>query len=103
MEDRPESRVKKVYCAPGNAGIARLAECLSISAEDVQALTGWAEKERIDLTVVGPEAPLTLGIAEAFQEKGMRIFGPSRKAAKSRGARLSPRTNEKVWNSHGGF
>jgi phosphoribosylamine-glycine ligase len=72
VEDFPKSQGKKIYCAPGNAGIAQLAECLSISAEDVKALTGWAEKERIDLTVVGPEAPLTLGIVEAFREKGLR-------------------------------
>ena len=80
-------RVKKVYCAPGNAGIAQLAECLSISAEDVKSLVARAEKERIDLTVVGPEAPLTLGIVEAFKEKGMRIFGPIQKAAEIEGSK----------------
>jgi phosphoribosylamine---glycine ligase len=80
-------RVKKIYCAPGNAGIAQLAQCLSISAEDVKGLTAWAEKERVDLTVVGPEAPLTLGIVEAFKEKGMRIFGPSQKAAEIEGSK----------------
>jgi phosphoribosylamine---glycine ligase len=81
------SRVKKIYCAPGNAGIAQLAQCLSISAEDVKGLTAWAEKERVDLTVVGPEAPLTLGIVEAFKEKEMRIFGPSQKAAEIEGSK----------------
>jgi len=80
-------RVKKIYCAPGNAGIAQLAECLSVSAEDVKGLTARAEKERVDLTVVGPEAPLTLGIIEAFKEKGMRIFGPSQKAAEIEGSK----------------
>jgi len=80
-------RVKKIYCAPGNAGIAQLAECLSVSAEDVKGLTARAEKERVDLTVVGPEAPLTLGIVEAFKEKGMRIFGPSQKAAEIEGSK----------------
>jgi phosphoribosylamine--glycine ligase len=80
-------RVKKVYCAPGNAGIAQLAECLSISAEEVKSLTARAEKERIDLTVVGPEAPLTLGIVETFKEKGMRIFGPRQKAAEIEGSK----------------
>ena len=80
-------RVKKIYCAPGNAGIAQLAQCLSISAEDLKGLTAWAEKERVDLTVVGPEAPLTLGIVEAFKEKGMRIFGPSQKAAEIEGSK----------------
>jgi len=80
-------RVKKIYCAPGNAGIAQLAECLSVSAEDVKGLTARAEKERVDLTVVGPEAPLTLGIVEAFKEKGMRIFGPSQRAAEIEGSK----------------
>jgi phosphoribosylamine--glycine ligase len=80
-------RVKKVYCAPGNAGIARLAECLPISAEDVQAMTGWAEKERIDLTVVGPEAPLTMGIVDVFRDRGLRVFGPTRKAAEIEGSK----------------
>jgi phosphoribosylamine--glycine ligase len=80
-------RVKKIYCAPGNAGIAQLAECLSISAEDVKGLTARAEKEKIDLTVVGPEAPLTLGIVEAFRGKGMRIFGPTQKASEIEGSK----------------
>ena len=80
-------RVKKIYCAPGNAGIAQLAQCLSISAEDVKGLTAWAEKEGVDLTVVGPEAPLTLGIVEAFKEKKMRIFGPSQKGAEIEGSK----------------
>jgi phosphoribosylamine--glycine ligase len=80
-------RVRKIYCAPGNAGIGQLAECLSIFTEDVKGLTAWAEKERIDLTVVGPEAPLTLGIVESFKGKGMRIFGPTQKAAEIEGSK----------------
>jgi phosphoribosylamine--glycine ligase len=63
-------RVQKIYCAPGNAGIARMAECLSISAEDVKGLIACAEKEKIDLTVVGPEAPLTLGIVDLQRPSG---------------------------------
>jgi phosphoribosylamine--glycine ligase len=81
-------KVKKIYCAPGNAGIARLAECLSIRAEDVQALTGWAEKERIDLTVVGPEAPLTMGIVDVFRDRGLRVFGPTQRAAEIEGSKV---------------
>ncbi len=80
-------RVKKIYCAPGNAGIAQMAECLSISAEDVKGLTAWAEKEKIDLTVVGPEAPLTLGMVDVFRARGLRIFGPSQKAAEIEGSK----------------
>ena len=56
--------VKKIFCAPGNAGIARIAECIPIAVEDVSSLLTFAEKERIDLTVVGPEEPLCLGIAD---------------------------------------
>jgi phosphoribosylamine---glycine ligase len=81
------SRVRKIYCAPGNAGIVQMAECLPISADDVKGLAAWAEKEKIDLTVVGPEAPLTLGIVEDFRARGLRIFGPSRKAAEIEGSK----------------
>jgi phosphoribosylamine--glycine ligase len=80
-------RVGKIYCAPGNAGIAQMAECLSISADDVKGLTAWAEKEKIDLTVVGPEAPLTLGMVDVFRARGLRVFGPSQKAAEIEGSK----------------
>jgi phosphoribosylamine--glycine ligase len=80
-------RVRKIYCAPGNAGIAQMAECLSISADDVKGLTAWAEKEKIDLTVVGPEAPLTLGMVDVFRARGLRVFGPSQKAAEIEGSK----------------
>jgi len=80
-------RVGKIYCAPGNAGIAQMAECLSISAEDVKGLTARAEKEKIDLTVVGPEAPLTLGMVDIFRARGLRVFGPSQKAAEIEGSK----------------
>jgi len=79
--------VKKIYCAPGNAGIAKQAECLPISAEDVKSLAAWAEKERVDLTVVGPEAPLTMGIVDTFEARGLRIFGPRQKAAEIEGSK----------------
>ncbi len=75
------SRVSKIYCAPGNAGIARQAECVPIKDNDVEALVAFARKEGIDLTVVGPEVSLAAGIADAFQAAGLRIFGPSRAAA----------------------
>ncbi|MGB9699141.1 MAG: phosphoribosylamine--glycine ligase [Thermodesulfobacteriota bacterium] len=80
-------RVKKVYCAPGNAGIAALAECRPISAEDVNSLLELAQKEKIDLTVVGPEVPLTLGIVDKFKAKGLRIFGPEQRAAEIEGSK----------------
>lgn len=74
-------RVTRVYVAPGNAGTARDAENVPISAEDVPGLVKFARQEKIDLTVVGPEAPLALGVVDAFQSEGMRIFGPSQAAA----------------------
>ena len=80
-------RVRKIYCAPGNAGITQMAECLSISADDVKGLTAWAEKEKIALTVVGPEAPLTLGMVDIFRARGLRVFGPSQKAAEIEGSK----------------
>jgi len=81
-------RVTKIYCAPGNAGIAREAECIKIGAEDVEGLLKFALDEQIDLTVVGPEAPLTLGIVDKFRLAGLRIFGASRKAAELEGSKV---------------
>ena len=74
-------RVKKIYCAPGNAGIADLAECVPIDAEDVDQLVAFARRQKIDLTVVGPEGPLSKGIVDRFEKEGLRIFGASRRAA----------------------
>ncbi len=73
--------VKKIYCAPGNAGIGGLATCVPIGATEIEALVAFAKKERIDLTVVGPEAPLTMGLVDLLEAEGLRAFGASRKAA----------------------
>lgn len=74
-------RVSKIYCAPGNAGIRELADCLPLKADDIEGLARFAEEAKIDLTIVGPEDPLTKGIVDTFQKKGLKIFGPSQKAA----------------------
>ena len=74
-------RVTKIFCAPGNPGIAELAECVSIKADDIDALVTFAEENVIDLTVVGPEVPLSAGITDRMQEKGLKVFGPTQKAA----------------------
>jgi len=74
-------KVTKIYAAPGNAGIAQLAECVPIKAEDIQGLLAFAKKQAIDLTLVGPEGPLSMGIVDEFTRAGLRIFGPSGKAA----------------------
>ncbi len=77
-----------LFCAPGNAGTAALAANLDISAEDVPGLLAWAKKHRPDLTVVGPEVPLCLGLADAFHAEGLRVFGPCRAAARLEGSKL---------------
>jgi phosphoribosylamine---glycine ligase len=70
-----------LYCAPGNAGTSALAENVPLRPEDVAGLTGWAAEHAVELTVVGPEAPLVAGIADAFAARGLAVFGPSRAAA----------------------
>jgi phosphoribosylamine--glycine ligase len=74
-------RVQKIYCAPGNAGIAEAAECVPIEAADISSLAAFARQNGVDLTVVGPEAPLAAGIVDRFEKQGLQIFGPGRKAA----------------------
>ncbi|MCX5694618.1 MAG: phosphoribosylamine--glycine ligase [Candidatus Omnitrophica bacterium] len=71
----------KLFCAPGNGGIAQIAECIDIKADDVDGLLNFARKEKIDLTVVGPEKALALGIVDEFAKAGLKIFGPNKKAA----------------------
>jgi phosphoribosylamine--glycine ligase len=75
-------RVKKIFCAPGNAGMQKLAECIPIGAAEIDKLMAFARDEKVDLTVVGPEDPLANGIVDQFQAAGLRIFGASRKAAR---------------------
>ncbi len=75
-------RAEKIFCAPGNAGIAGLATCVDLKADDTEGLLGFAREEAVDLTVVGPEAPLVAGITDAFRAAGLKIFGPSQKAAR---------------------
>lgn len=74
-------RVAKIYAAPGNPGMAALAECVNISDADVEGLLNFAKEKEIDLTIVGPEATLALGIVDAFQAAGLKIFGPTKDAA----------------------
>lgn len=76
------SKVDKIYCAPGNAGIASLAECVKIGVEDVDSLAKFANVNGINLTVVGPEAALAAGVVNKFNEEGLRIFGPTKEAAR---------------------
>ena len=80
--------VKKIYCAPGNGGTAEIAECVDINATDIDALVEFAKKEKIDLTVVGPEAPLVEGIVDIFEESKLKVFGPSKMAAQLEGSKV---------------
>lgn len=81
-------KVTKVWAAPGNAGIGEVAECIPISASDIRLLADFAERSRTDLTVVGPELPLTLGIVDEFERRGLRIFGPRKEAAVIEGSKV---------------
>nr|MCR5585389.1 phosphoribosylamine--glycine ligase [Lachnospiraceae bacterium] len=74
-------KAEKIYCAPGNAGISELAECVDIKATDLNALADFAEEKKIDLTVVGMDDPLVAGIVDVFEERGLRVFGPRKNAA----------------------
>ena len=85
---RQSPLVREVYAAPGNAGIAQVADCVPIGVADIIELADFAEQLKIDLTVVGPELPLTLGIVDEFQKRGLPIFGPTRLAAELEGSKV---------------
>lgn len=74
-------RVTELYCAPGNAGIGRDAECVPVSAEDIPGIVALAQEKAIDLAVIGPEVPLAMGIVDALEEVGVKTFGPNKKCS----------------------
>jgi len=80
-------KVEKIFCAPGNAGIAGLATCVPIGTEDINGLVAFAKDKKIDLTVVGPEAPLSAGIVDLFESEGLKVFGANQKAAALEGSK----------------
>ena len=80
--------VDKVFAAPGNAGIAELAECVDIRVDHLTRLADFAQRNSVDLTVVGPEVPLTLGIVDEFEKRGLKILGPNRSAAEIEGSKV---------------
>lgn len=80
--------VDRLFCAPGNAGISSIAECVNIPSHDIEALADWASNQEIDLTIVGPEAPLVDGIVDHFEERGLSIFGPRQDAARIEGSKV---------------
>ncbi|WP_206458480.1 phosphoribosylamine--glycine ligase [Anaerovorax sp. IOR16] len=80
-------RVTKLYCAPGNAGIAKQAECVDIKAEDINNICRFAKEKNIDMVVVGPEVPLSMGIVDALEKEGIQTFGPNKKCAQLEGSK----------------
>ncbi len=80
--------VSKIYCAPGNSGTQSIADNVSVPDTDIPGLAKFCAGKKVDLTVVGPEVPLTLGIVDEFEERGLRIFGPTRKAAELEGSKV---------------
>ena len=81
------NKVTKVYCAPGNAGIAADAECVNIPVSDLNGLADFAEANHIDLTIAGPEAPLCAGLGDVFKARNLKIFGPDKYAAQLEGSK----------------
>lgn len=80
-------KVNDIYCAPGNAGISEIAQCLSIKDNDIDNLYKFAKENKIDLTIVGPEVPLVDGIVDKFEKENLRIFGPNKKCSMLEGSK----------------
>ena len=91
-------KIDKIYCAPGNAGISELAECVNIGATDIDALVKFAVDNKINFTVVGMDDPLVAGVVDAFEEKGLRIFGPRKNAAIIEGSKAFSKELMKKYN-----
>ena len=81
-------KAEKIYCAPGNAGISEIAECVPIGATDLKALADFAQEKQIDLTVVGMDDPLVMGVVDEFESRGLRVFGPRKNAAIIEGSKV---------------
>lgn len=91
-------KVSKIYCAPGNAGVAEVAECVDIKAMEFEKLAEFAKEKEIDLTVIGMDDPLVGGIVDVFEEKGLRIFGPRKNAAILEGSKAFSKDLMKKYN-----
>lgn len=91
-------RIASLYAAPGNPGMERYAQCLPIAVDDIEGLVAAAKEHQIDLTVVGPELPLTLGIVDRFEAEGLACFGPSKAAAELEGSKAFSKDLMKKYN-----
>lgn len=92
------SKVDKIYCTPGNAGIARYAECIDITAMEFDKLAAFAREKKIDLTIIGMDDPLVGGIVDRFEEEGLRVFGPRKNAAILEGSKAFSKDLMKKYN-----
>lgn len=92
------SKVNKLYCAPGNAGIGGIAQCVDIAVSDFTGLADFAQKEKIDLTIVGPDDPLVGGVVDEFESRGLRVFGPRKNAAIIEGSKAFSKDLMKKYN-----
>lgn len=86
LSQSPE--VEKIYCLPGNGGISDIAECVDIKSDDFESMVKFARQNEIDITIVGPEAPLVAGIVDVFTRQGLKIFGPQKEAARLEGSKV---------------
>ena len=91
-------RVDKIYCAPGNAGIAALAECVPIGAMEFDKLVAFAKEKEIDFTIVGMDDPLVGGIVDVFEAEGLKVFGPRKNAAILEGSKAFSKDLMKKYN-----
>ena len=91
-------KVDKIYCAPGNAGIAELAECVDIGAMEFEKLADFAQEKAIDLTIIGMDDPLVGGVVDVFEARGLKVFGPRKNAAILEGSKAFSKDLMKKYN-----
>ena len=97
-------KVDKIYCAPGNAGISEYAECVDIGAMEFEKLADFAEKNSVDLTIIGMDDPLVGGVVDVFETRGLKVFGTSQERSDPGGIQgIFQRPHEKIWNSDSGI
>lgn len=95
---KQSKKVSKIYCAPGNAGISQIAQCVNIKAEDIKGITEFAVKEKIDMVVVGPEGPLVAGLVDVLKDNGIKTFGPNKNGARLEGSKSYSKDFMKKYN-----
>ena len=91
-------KVDKIYCAPGNAGIGQIAECVPIAAMEFEKLAAFAKEQEVDFTIIGMDDPLVGGIVDVFEERGLKVFGPRKNAAILEGSKAFSKDLMKKYN-----